>query len=153
VSRVRTPTDRAHPWNQADPICRKHKKENGRKEPKCPFRQVRSDDSRQESIETFDEPLEKVLGAGRHLIHFLGRSLSKDNNADGNNPTHEHRVGDSESKRASNLYCLRRQNMRFWRCGVFGLLTRPPQRKRCYRVIFAQSQSSDRSPRHQQYQN
>ena len=74
-----------------------------REEPERPPDQVRTDDAFEEAVEALDEPLQEVLRAVRHLLHVPRRELREDDEADGDDPGDDHRVGDREAERPRDL--------------------------------------------------
>ena len=80
-----------------------------REEPERPLDQVRADDALEQVVEALDQPLEKVLRAAGHLRHAPRRELREDDQADRDDPGHDHRVGDREPERPGDLDRLLRE--------------------------------------------
>ena len=109
--RLMSPADRADAGNQAHPVRGENEDEDRGEEPERPPDQMRTDDAFEEAVEAFDEPLQEVLRAIRHLLHAPGRELREDDEAHGDDPGDEHGVGDREAERTRDLHGLLRQAM------------------------------------------
>src|SRR5436190_18118267 len=72
---VITPTNSSDSWNQAKPVHEENKNENGRKEPKSLGHQVATDDVLQKAVQTFDQPLPKILNSARDALNAPGCDL------------------------------------------------------------------------------
>jgi hypothetical protein len=67
-----------------------------------------ADESLKKSVETFNQPLQEILGSTGNLIHAARRDASKNDQPKSNDPTHDHRVGDREAEDSPDLYGLLR---------------------------------------------
>ena len=65
--------------------------------PECSLGQVRSNDSGEELVQCLDQPFQKVLRSSRNLSHIPSCNLSKCDEAESDDPTDQHGIGDWES--------------------------------------------------------
>ena len=95
------------PGIRPDPVGGEDEDEDRAEEPERPLHQVRPDDAFEQVVEAFDQPLEKVLRAAGHLRHPARRELREDDEADGDDPRDDHRVGDrkTEGPAISTAFC------------------------------------------------
>ena len=91
-----TPANRAHSGNQPEPIREQNEDEDGSKEPEGLLHQVRPDDAFQKIIKSLDQPLPKILRSFGNRLHVARRHLRKDNDREGDDPGHEHGIGDGK---------------------------------------------------------
>jgi hypothetical protein len=103
VGRVVAPPDRAEAGNQADPVRGQDEDEHGAEEPERLLYEVAANDVFEERVEAFDEPLQKVLRAARHLVHLPRRQTCEHDQAGGDDPRDEHRVGNRKPEHAPDL--------------------------------------------------
>ena len=128
------PPDRADAGNQAKPVYEQDENENRREKPKRFADEIPADDSFQEIVETLHQPFPKILRSARDRLNPAGGDLGEDNDAERDNPGHQHWVGDCEF---ANLD----QGQRFeGNSVVFGRFRRESRR----RQQRAGSQSQDR---------
>jgi hypothetical protein len=92
--RLMSPANRAHSRYEADPIRRQDKNENGREEPERPLHQVRANDGFQKAVQALHEPFQQILRPAGHAFHIPRRAPGEDDQADGHDPTDDHRIGD-----------------------------------------------------------
>ena len=104
-----TPPDRAYPRNQAQPISAENENENGGKEPKCAFDQMRANDTFEKAVKTLYEPFQEVLRPAGNMLHVPRRDSGEDDQADGNHPTDQHGIGDRETEAPSDFLGFLRQ--------------------------------------------
>src|SRR5262249_59136557 len=95
---------RAHAWNESEPVCRDDENEDRGEEPERAPHQMRTDDALEKAVEAFDQPFQEVLASFGYLLHVARGELRKDNEADGNDPGDDHRIGDGEPEWARDLY-------------------------------------------------
>src|SRR5215831_2741288 len=103
------PTHRAYSRDEAYPIGAEYEDENSGKKPKRPFDQVRAKNSFEKAVETLNEPFQEILRPPRHLFHFPGGKLCKNNQAQCNDPTNKHRIRDREAEYTVDFNGLLRQ--------------------------------------------
>ena len=72
-----SPSDRADSWNQAQPIGAENKDEDGRKEPKCAFDQMRANDTFQKTVETSTNHSRKFCAPPGTRFMFRVATLAK----------------------------------------------------------------------------
>ena len=68
-----------------------------------------ADDALQQVIKAFHQPFQEVLRATRHFGHAARRHLGEDNQRQGDDPRHDHRVRDREPEGPGDLDGLLRQ--------------------------------------------
>jgi hypothetical protein len=100
------PPDCPNPWNEAYPVSSKDEYENRREEPKGPLDQVRPNDPFEKSVQTFNEPLPKVLDPLGHWLDVPRRDPCEDNQEQRRDPGNYHRVGDWQTEEAGDLVCM-----------------------------------------------
>jgi hypothetical protein len=83
--------------------------------------QVGANDAFQKSIETLNEPFEKILCSSRNLLHLPRSKLGKDDQAQRNHPTDDHGIGDREAKQMPDLDSFLRQAVFLLSRGRLGL--------------------------------
>src|SRR5215813_2656369 len=108
MRRCVSPTNCAYSRNETHPISAEYENENRCKEPKGAFDQVRSQNSFEKVVETFNKPLQKILCATWYLLHLSGSELRKNDQAQSSDPTDDHRIGDWEAEHTTDLNCLLR---------------------------------------------
>ncbi len=91
-----TPADRANPGDQPEPVGEQDEDENSGKKPKRLLHQVGPDDPAKEVIKPLHQPLPEILRAPRHLLHVARGNLREDDDAQRDDPTHEHGIGDGK---------------------------------------------------------
>ena len=69
----------------------------------------RADDALEQSVQAFDEPLQKVLSPRGHLAHVASRELSEHDEAQRHDPRDDHGVRDRETEGLRDLDGLLRQ--------------------------------------------
>src|ERR1700739_1079469 len=104
-----TPSDRAYARNESHPIGGKDEDEDSGKIPEGALSQMRPNDPDHELVESLNQPFQEILRASGHLLHLSRRDLRKQKETQCNDQTDNHRVGDREVERTSDLYCLGRQ--------------------------------------------
>src|SRR5262245_6748255 len=97
VSGTMDPADMSHAGNQADPIGEQDEDKDAGKEPKGAIYEFFADDAAQELMQAFDHPFPKILSAFGHLFHPASGDLSKNDDAGGGNPHHDHGVADLQA--------------------------------------------------------
>ena len=108
-----SPSDRADAWNEADPVGGENEDEDGGKEPERPLDQVPADDALEETVEAFHEPFQEVLRAARNLGHASRRQLGEHDEAEGDDPRHDHGIRDREAEGPPDLDGVLRQAVVF----------------------------------------
>ena len=98
VRRLVAPADGADSRDQPHPVGGENEDEDRAEEPERPLHEMLADDAFEQTVETLDQPLEKVLRPAGHLRHPARRDLSEDDEADGDEPRDHHRVGDRKTE-------------------------------------------------------
>ena len=78
------------------------------------FDQVTADDAFEQAVEALEQPFQQVLRAARHLAHFPRRDLCKEDQAQRDDPRHDHGVGDRKAEEAADLDGFLRQAVLRW---------------------------------------
>ena len=109
VRRLMSPSDGAHAGDQADPVGGEDEEEERPKEPERLLHEVRADDALEQPVETFDQPFQQVLRARGDLGHAPRRHLREHDQAQRDDPRHDHGIGDREAERRaiSTAFCDR----------------------------------------------
>src|SRR5438874_2105167 len=91
------PADGAHARNESKPVCEEDEDENRGKKPKRLLHKVGAEDAAKKVIETLDQPLPEILRAIGDRFHFASGELGEDDDADSDDPGHEHGIGDGKT--------------------------------------------------------
>lgn len=74
------PTNRSNTWNKRHVVGDKDEEKDRTEEPKDTLHEVGAKETFEEFVEGFDQPLCKVLQAGRHQRHLASGNLAEENN-------------------------------------------------------------------------
>src|SRR5690349_7925670 len=84
------PAHGANARNQPEPVTKQHEDKDCREEPNRLLHEFSADNVLKKLIETFDEPLPKVLCAVWHLLDVPSRELRKCDETDSHDPCYNH---------------------------------------------------------------
>src|SRR6266480_5975341 len=90
------PANGAKAWDQPQPVRKKNENKDTGKIPEGFLHQVMPNDPIQKIVKALNHPLPEVLRPAGDFFHVLHRYPGKDNQAQGDNPAYDHRVGDGE---------------------------------------------------------
>src|SRR5262249_29347058 len=122
--------------------------ENGRKKPKRPINQGPAKEAFQKTVESPDEPLEKILCSTGNWLHFVRGDLNKNDQAERHHPAEDHGIRNWEAEGTEYCDGLLRQAFSFFlprRRGssLFGSLHRHARRNRAYLRIRPHRRNKD----------
>src|SRR5947208_15491712 len=96
---VMAPANAAYARNQAQPVAKKDKNENGGEEPERTLNQMMADNAFEEIMQAFHHPLPKILCSFGDRLHVPRCNLGKDDQTQCYNPGNHDGVRDWESER------------------------------------------------------
>ncbi len=97
------PAHGADARDQADPVTEHDEDEDGGEEPEGLLHQFTANDAFKEIAKAFDHELPEVLSAIGDILHVAGGDLGKNDQAQGDDPAHDHGVGNGKARDVGDL--------------------------------------------------